>query len=288
LAAAALFGSLAHAQCPAGTTNPLNLISGQTWAFETDDGLAGDATIGYFTASLGTSRASSAIIGVLNVAETYNNAGAIENQVTGLGSYSIYPDCSGGTLFLPGPKNAYQYTFYFAAGMTRMLIVTSNTSVPNNGEGANLAGNRGTALLQAAAPSCAGVTSPLSLLSGPTSTNWTFLLQDFSSASSGILNASVGTTSRAPGVTTGLLNVTETYSGASTPAGQVQFNLTGEYQMYPDCSGGTLLFNSGASSSYAFIFASPSELFLVSNSTNGPANTTGGVFRANYGVAFKQ
>ena len=161
LLAASLTTIQVRAQCPA---NPLNLISGTSWAFVTQDGKVGDATIGVFTATAP---------GVLNITESFNNGGSIGSHVTGDGSYSINPDCSGGTLYFDIAANPYQFQFVFARGGTQMFMVVSGSLAPPT---AVSAGVRGTATMLQGAPSCSGVSNPLSLMAG----NWSFINQDFS------------------------------------------------------------------------------------------------------------
>jgi hypothetical protein len=214
----------------------------------------------------------------LNITETFNNSGFVQNQVTVAGSYQISPDCSGGQLNFSGPKNSFQYAFVFMPAMTKMLLVTSNPSVPNSGEGASVAGSRGRAAMLVAQPSCNGAIPP-ALLTG----TWSFVAEDYASAAVGILNAQFGSTTRAPGDITGLLSGTETTSGEFFT--QVQASVSGNYQMYSDCSGGELNFNSGAATSYAFVFAGLNEIYMVSIA--GSQNGTGGFYRANQGVAYR-
>jgi hypothetical protein len=264
----------AKAACPANTT-PLNLISGTTWAFQTSD--VEDATVGIFTAqAVASNRRSPAspLTGVLTITETFNNygdsTGLIENRVTGTGSYQVYPDCSGGILVFNIADNGYQYAFVLTDGGTKMYLGSANANVPNNaifiqiGAPSDL-GNHGVARLLTGPPNCSAFPNPLSALAG----NWSFLTHDYLSATVGILNAQVQLSVRPPITTTGVLNITETVSG-QTGFPTVRQVATGQYQVYPDCSGGQLSFEEGTNSrTYAFVFAGPGEIYLVNNNSIG-------------------
>jgi len=285
VAAAFLLGGTAWAQsCPAGLTNPLNLLANTTWAFRTDDGQVGDATVGLFTATIGTSTrgpGAGTPLGVLSVVESFNNGGFTEEQAQIPGSYTINPDCSGGNLIINSAQNGYQYQFVFNTNFTKMFLLT-NMAMPNNGIGP-FEGNRGVAFLQPnGAPSCAGVTQPLSLLAG----TWGFQTEDFASATIGILNAAVATTTRNPGAGSivGALGAVETFNGAGFggPGATTQAPVGGMYSIYSDCSGGHISLPTGEATQYSFFFNGPNEILLVSLSGVSP---TGGVFRGNFGVA---
>jgi hypothetical protein len=275
IATASLLAGHAAAQCPSTITNPLNLISGTTWAFLTEDGQVGDATVGIFTATAEIPTRSTALAGVLSITETFNNGDTIGNRVTGTGSYQIYPDCSGGLLTFKLAANGYEYAFVFAPGGTEMYLVTANTGVGITSAGP-IEGNRGTAKKLTAPPSCSAFPNPLSALAG----SWAFLAQDYASAAVGIFNAQVSPSNL------GVLGITATESGADGFLA-VQEALTGSYQVYPDCSGGEIIFKSAdVGYQYAFVFAGPSEIFMVSNGQDAP-NGTYGVYRGNFGKAKK-
>jgi hypothetical protein len=281
--AATVLATSAKAACSASLTNPLNLISGTTWAFQTSDVL--DATVGIFTAQAESSNRrspASTLTGVLTITETFNNygdsTGVIENQVTGTGSYQIYPDCSGGILIFNIGENGYQYAFILADGGTKMYLASSNANVPNNsiffyqnGNPITDIGNHGVARLLTGPPTCSAFPNPLSALVG----NWSFLTHDYVSATVGTLNAQIQTSTRSPGTSTGVLNITETVSGV-TGFPTTRQVATGQYQVYPDCSGGQLSFEEGTSlRTYAFVFAGPGEIYLVNNNSVGGYTTVG-------------
>ncbi|MBV9267181.1 MAG: hypothetical protein JO061_13510 [Acidobacteriaceae bacterium] len=264
----------AKADCPASVTNPLNLIAGTTWAFQTNDGLAGDATVGTFTAQVSTPKGATTPQGVLTIQETFNNAGSIGRQVTGTGSYQVNSDCSSGSLLFKVGNNSYVYAFVMAPTGTHMYLASANINVPNSGLGASSAGNRGVATLLSGPPTCNGA-NPLSTLVG----TWGFLTQDYESSAVGIFKASID-----PKSGLGVLTLTETSSGFGGNLVVQQIG-TGQYQVYPDCSGGQINFNADAYSyQYAFVFAGPSQIYMVSDSTDSP-NVTLGASRGNFGTA---
>lgn len=257
------------AQCPGTLSYPVQLISGTTWAFLLQDGLSGDAVAGYFTAQAQTStRSPLALTGVVNVTQTANFAGVVSNT-SGVGSYTISPDCSGGTILFAGEDDtALSFAFVFAQDGKAMLLVINNVS-GGNITGAENAGMRGTALLQAAPYACTGGADPLN------TTTWQFQTQDYESAAIGTFRPVAGT-----------LTISVTQTGDNKAP--IQTTDTGAYTINSNCSGGQFRFDDPQTGySYAFYYASPTELFLVSNNTSMP-NVTAGVLRGNHGVAYKQ
>lgn len=304
LIAASLLASTAWAQCPGGLTDPLFLINGTSWAFLTQDGAMGDATVGVFTAqAVPNPRTPTSLSGVLKITETFNNRGVIQTQLTVAGAYQIYPDCSGGTLLMHTTNNSYQYSFVFAMNRTKMLLLspgsvtrnyavtlnsigdeyvrTSDSYVPNDGYSMMSVGNRGKAVVLATAPSCVGVVNPLTLLAG----NWSFQTQNSGSASIGLFSATVQPSSRTPSVTIGALNFTQTVFGVPGTPTRLLMPGEGIYTVdSSDCSGGTLSFNSGGNALvYWFVFAGPTQIFMVSTA----ATDAGALFRADHGQAEK-
>jgi hypothetical protein len=284
IAALIAIGS-ARAQCPA---NPLTALSG-TWAFLSEDGEGTDAAIGFFSASIGTSSrgvGAGAPIGVLNGTTTYSVNHAFPEQGAALiGSFTLNPDCSGGLLYFNLSNQSYQYQFVFVNGNTKMYFVSAGGTGTNTSFGPAF-GDRGQAVLLPGAPSCAGVTQPLNLLTG----NWGFETQDWEGASAGLLAASVGTSTRGTvGVPIGVLSALVTTSGEGVQQ-MFQEQVAGTYVMNSDCSGGTVSFPSGEANQYAFVFSAyaggtPTEIYMIS--TSGISNNTG-FFRGNWGIADKQ
>ncbi len=136
----------ANAQCPA---QPLNTFAG-TWVFHTEGvALTGLAAVGRIVASVGTDKAGNPT-GVLNVIETSNWAGtqpvvigfssvfllnavgSVNRSLTYQGRYTIFPDCSGGTLDLNSNFNSHiQYDFYFRPGPVGLEVVFVSINGPS-------------------------------------------------------------------------------------------------------------------------------------------------------------
>jgi len=105
----------------------------------------------------------------------------------------------------------------------------------------------------ATVPSCpaANVTNPLSLVDGQT---WVFHWEGLADAAAAVGNLTfetVASPNSQSGVT-GFLNVIESRNVAGTIFRFLNYN--GRYQIYPDCTGGVLMFNSGAPASKEFDF----------------------------------
>ena len=252
-AAAFTLAPQAKAQCPAGLVDPLYLLDGSNWAFQTEDDFFGEGAVGTFRASVKAPAGNNPFFsGVLAITETINAEGRITRQLQASGKYIINSDCSGGELLFNAGGHAYQFEFVFAKGRTKMFLVTDNTS-PRAVGLSQFVGDHGTAVLTPLG--CpAGVVDPLTRLAGA----WSFHAEDIVTGSVGIFNASI-----VNGL--GFLNVTETTTVlGEVIRGQV---FTGKFQVYPDCSGGELLFNTGRNSlQYEFVFADGgNEIFMVSD-----------------------
>lgn len=136
----------ANAQCPA---QPLNTFAG-TWVFHTEGvALTGLAAVGRIVASVGTDKAGNPT-GVLNVVETSNWAGTqptvfgvsvvlllnalgtVNRFLTYQGRYTIFPDCSGGSMDFNNNFNSHvQYDFYYQPGPVGLEIVFVSTNGPS-------------------------------------------------------------------------------------------------------------------------------------------------------------
>lgn len=132
LFAAVSWATAAYGQCPA---QPLSLLAG-TWVFETEGvSFYGAASVGKFTATVGTD-ASGQPQGQLKVIETSNLAGPNGNGLINRflayqGLFTIFPDCSGGTLMFNSNFNLHlQYDFYFRTSATGLEIVMVSISGP--------------------------------------------------------------------------------------------------------------------------------------------------------------
>jgi hypothetical protein len=263
----------AQAACPAGLTNPNQLLDSTNWAFLTRDAFDGD--IGTFSASATSTNPFAGKLTGFITSNAAEGTGGITIRAALNGGYTVNADCLGGTLLFDVNANSYQFTFvmvnqvglppemYLLATSGAVATFTSGTST----EGPFL-GNRGRAVMLAGPPQCPSGASPLSLLVG----NWSFLTDDYEDASVGAFNASLTPTSS----TTALLNVTQSTSGTggvnhlgSHIVGEV-FN--GSFGVYADCSGGSLILPYGNDAAeYEFVFAGPDEIFLVDGSSSFPS-----------------
>jgi len=120
----------ASAQCPAGVTNPLQVLVG-TWAYQLD-GLAPSAAIvfasaGQFTASIGTDRAGNPI-GRLAITATSNQNGSVTRLEADAGTYQVFPDCSGGSLTFNLSSSPVAGDFFFDEEFTQVIIVITDGS----------------------------------------------------------------------------------------------------------------------------------------------------------------
>jgi hypothetical protein len=123
--AALPFAPLAQAQqCPAGLTNPLQLIDGTTWSFHLESPAfsSANAAVGIFKASFVPTNPLS---GVLTIRETVNQNGSqLTRLATVSGRYQIYPDCSGGELLFMLGTQPLQLEFVFGQNFSLMRLLT--------------------------------------------------------------------------------------------------------------------------------------------------------------------
>jgi hypothetical protein len=139
--AALSFAPLAQAQCPAGLVNPLALIDGTVWAFhlESPAFASSSAAVGIFKPHFVPTNPF-ASQGVLTVTETVNQAqfglGTVITRLANVsGRYIIYPDCSGGELFINLSNMPVQLEFVFGQGFSLMRLLTDgdgSTQFSNN------------------------------------------------------------------------------------------------------------------------------------------------------------
>jgi hypothetical protein len=270
VAAALLTLGQAQGACPAGLTNPNQLLDGTNWAFLTQDAVDGD--IGTFSAS---ATSANPFAGKLTGLLTSDDQGIVSASITIRaalnGGYAVNADCLGGTLFFDINANSYQYTFVMVnrVGLPpQMYLLSTGGSLGTFRAGTTsagpLIGNHGRAVMLAGPPHCPAGVNPLSLLAG----NWSFLTEDYANASVGRFTASLTPTSYA----TDLLNITQSSSGVSLAgigivfAGEV-FN--GSFSVYADCSGGSLILPYGNDAvEYEFVFAGPNQIFMVDRNEN--------------------
>jgi hypothetical protein len=132
MVAALLVGSEARAQqCPAGITNPLQLLDGTTWTFSTESSNfnpTGDASVGFFTAHFVPANPASEQ-GVLAITETVNQimtTGTVTRLAHVSGRYQVYPDCSGGELMFMLSNQAVQFEFVFANNFSEIFMMSDS------------------------------------------------------------------------------------------------------------------------------------------------------------------
>ena len=267
--AVSLIALPAAAQCPA---NPLSLIDGQTWVYQTAESdflTSGSSTIGRFTASIvGVTAATPNGRGALTVTQTLVDTGTsgtptVTRLATASGRYIVYPDCSGGELMFMLGGYAVQYEFVFLGGFTEMYLV-SDSLLPLH----NASTQYGTAKLSAA-PACPAGTAPLNYLGG---TTWSFHAESpfwftagpVGAASVGIFKPTVGTDKN--GNPIGVLAISETLNTANGAVTRLA-GATGRYTVYPDCSGGELFFNLGHQwVQFEYVLINANEMYMLTDS----------------------
>jgi len=154
-----------------------------------------------------------ALTGLLSFTETTSSNGYIVRDHQYSGKYTVFPDCSGGTL------DGQVFNFYFEKGGTEIVLVSTD-------QGTLLSGGR------SSAPRWPVRQNPLQALAG----TWTLATDGFVGStpysSVGLFTASVGT--NRSGGPTGVLATTDTVNFG----GQItnQATGTGTYQLLPDCS----------------------------------------------------
>jgi hypothetical protein len=250
-------------------TSPLQLITGQTWVFQTQSSAnpMGEASIGKFTATYvpPTTKLPSGK-GTLNITETISLPSTVvrELAVPG-GSYEINPDCSGGTLFFSTAEQPAQFTFIFARNFTQMYLMSSVVSadIPIN--------IWGKATLLFSPIVCPA--NPLNVFNG---TTFGFGLSPASyygsnpPAGVGIFTAGPGTDR---GSTVGLVSGTLSLAPFDgSPTIQASFP-EGRYTVDPDCSGGTISFLTSVlpqGFQYIFVNSDFTEMYMLSLDETDP------------------
>lgn len=255
----------AQAQCPAGIANPLFAINGMTWAFQTQDDARGDGAVGIFKAQVQQPTLTNPYLtGILTITMTSNAQGQVTVQQQVTGKYQIDSNCGGGELIFNANQNAYQYAFVFANGRTEMYLTSNSTDATGNKSEGPTSGNHGKAVLKTQLGCPTGLSDPLFLLNN---TAWSFQTTDAFGSSIGSFSAQVLLPTSVNPYLTGALSVTETTSVRGVIYNEQTF--PGRYQIYPDCSGGSILFNTNFNAyQYYFVFADNStRMLLVSNAT---------------------
>jgi hypothetical protein len=240
-----------------GFPDPLSLFRNWTYSME---GFAPSAlpftSAGQFAASIGGAGSQG---GILKIANTSSQNGLITRQELDAGRYSIYPDCSGGTLTFNLSTRPLQFDFWFV-GFDQIAFVSTTGGFTVHG----------TAV--ASATSCPA--NPLDILNG----TWTFSTEGFSLSAQPFTSAGrfVASSSSRSGNQNGFLAITSTSSQNGLIVSQEAD--AGAYQIYPDCSGGTLTFNlSTRPLQFDFWFATEKEIRFVS--TTGGATIRGAAAR---------
>jgi hypothetical protein len=267
--------TLAQAQCPAALTNPLQLIDGQTWVFQTASGgnTVGQASIGKFTAKFNPPTASDPFAtGTLSVTQTLSIPTGVLAEMTAAGTYQINPDCSGGNFSFAVSTEALVFTFTFADNFTEMYLVSTQSSIFYQS-------NWGTANVVPTPISCpAGITSPLDVINNTTFGFGLFPVSYFNNnppAGTGIFGLIEGLSRGTSPVTIGEVsgNVTLTPFGG-TPT--IKDPIGGRYTVDSDCSGGTIFFGTPyLPQTFQYVFVNPAftEMYMLSLD---PTNPLGG------------
>jgi hypothetical protein len=115
------------------TSNPLLTLFG-TWTYSTE-GFAPSAqpsaSAGRFVAGIGINEAGNPV-GLLTITASSSNDGQIVRLEQDVGSYTIFPNCSGGTLTFNLSTGPRQYDFFFVNG-SKMFFVSTTPGVTVRG-----------------------------------------------------------------------------------------------------------------------------------------------------------
>ena len=118
--------------CPPGVTNPLTLLAGMAWSFETNGAYffgVGSASVGIFNATI-----NGAGLGVFTGVETINNSLlGLTRRASITGRFQVYPDCTGGEILImnrDGAATHLQLEFVFAGpNFDTLYLLNDETSV---------------------------------------------------------------------------------------------------------------------------------------------------------------
>lgn len=132
--------ALGHAQsapgCAANITNPLQALVG-TWGFSANGFAPATlpfASAGRFVASIGTDSAGNPI-GRLSITNTSSQNGQITRLETDVGTYQVFPDCSGGTLVFNLSTRPLAFDFWFDNRGTELSFTNNIADVVLWGRG---------------------------------------------------------------------------------------------------------------------------------------------------------
>ncbi len=255
LLALVLFAPLAQAQpCVVGGVGGIDPFLGAVWAFQTQTGEHGQASIGTF---VGTPKNG---VGFVDVIETISTNGSVTRLAQATGRYQLYPDCSGGTLDFMWNGQAIQFEFVFLPQRTEIYMVsTSNLPTAYT--------MWGTAKIGGVRQCPAGTVNPLDVLNN---SQWAFKTFPGYYPNGGFDGPSIGTfklteaLNRA-GVLAGVLSLSETIKNFSSSPIRLSTD-SGRYSVDPDCSTGTLYVNNSyrpVQFEFVFTNASFTEMYML-------------------------
>ncbi|MBY0505983.1 MAG: hypothetical protein K2X03_18850 [Bryobacteraceae bacterium] len=237
--------------------NPLTLLSGP-YAFnlrgELNSAFSSYAAAGRFEASLGQGLAGNPL-GLLAITQTSSQGGVhgVTRLESGPGRFQVNADCTGGTLTFNLGSLPQQYQFYFRAGFQELdVISTSDRTILG-------------VVSRASAVGCPA--NPLSLLSGINA--WTFNAQTHQKTAA--FDAQFSIAGRFVAANSGALAINATSlllngNQVQSPGAIRLEGDAGSFQIFPDCTGGTLTMNlSSFPMQYDFWFYNNGRsLYLVS------------------------
>lgn len=116
---------IAPAGCPAGITNPLQVLDAP-FAFAAR-GLPPNlySISGSFVPSVGVDRANQPL-GILAITATSDINGSVTRLEQDAGRYAVYPDCSGGQFTYNLSSRPIQYDFWFVHGFRELHFISTS------------------------------------------------------------------------------------------------------------------------------------------------------------------
>jgi len=136
-----------HAQCPVGA-NPLQTLVG-SWTYSTHGSIAElssasggtpFAAAGQFVARVGTDK-SGIPVGLLSITQTSSKNGQISRLENDVGTYQIFPDCTGGTLTFNLSTGPMSLDFWFSTSSTPIFAGAPPPPSPGCGTGLRFVNN---------------------------------------------------------------------------------------------------------------------------------------------------
>lgn len=119
-----------NAACPAGTANPLNVLTG-TWTFAMDGQVPSGtafAAAGQFAAAV--EPVNNTPTGIVAVTQSLSTPVSME---TDTGTYQVLPDCSGGSLTFNMLSQPLSFDFWFANAFNELSFVSTKVGVELRG-----------------------------------------------------------------------------------------------------------------------------------------------------------